>query len=188
MPLVNCVSSGTKIVVMKIKSRCSTKGSWEFHWYDGVNCSTEDPIEVAVTLCVEAISGPNRLRNPFADTVTKAEFRSRLKAATEGALEPGTQVKLVGRKQLVEITEIRWQDIPVVERSDGPTGREHKEVLVRMYLSEPDVLPFHLLGHLVHEKIVIAGDAAETNRLQTLEMFSAARIHLSGQSHRWGLP
>lgn len=169
-------------------SRCSTAGSWEFHWYDGSNRDDSDPVEIAVRQCMAAIRGENRFRNPYSDSMVKAEFRSRIQAATEGKLEPDTQVKLVGRKRLVEITEIRWQDIPVVERSEGPTDRVHKDVLVRMYICEPDSLPFHLLGHRVHEKIVIEGDDDETNRLQTLEMLSAADVHVAGQPHRWDLP
>ncbi|WP_150117073.1 hypothetical protein [Arthrobacter sp. ERGS1:01] len=145
----------------------------------------KDPVEVAVDICMAAVSKGNRLWNPFAKAMVQAEFRRRIILATQGLLKPVEEVKDVGDSPLSEpLYEIRWQDIAVTDAATDTELQTYHEVLVRLYHSEPAAEPGYFIGHHAHEKII---DGRETWELQSEEIHVAAGYYRMGENSNWGI-
>lgn len=164
-------------------SRCSAKQLLAFRWYGFPTADANDDFDVATGAFVQALSNvTGRVWNPYNLAMVKSEFRKRLAAAREGRLVPVDQVKPVDIVNPPPLYEIRWQGVTVTNRD--PTGNiRHDEVLVRLYHSEPEVLPLHFVGHHIHEKS-IDGDAYSD---QNAEIEIAKRFYDAGEPHNWGV-
>lgn len=115
--------------------------------------------------------------------MAKAEFKQRLKKAMGGRLNPVDEVTPVDVQNPPPLYEIRWQNIPVTER-DNEGVISHKQVLVRMYHSEPAVAPEYFIGHHAHEKLV---DVEDVNGAQQVEIGVAVRWYAHGEDSTWGI-
>lgn len=153
-----------------------------FRWYGFPTADADDDVEVATSAFVQALSSvTGRLWNPYNLAMVKAEFRKRLAAAREGRLVPVDEVKPVDIANPPPLYEIRWQGVTVTNRDlSGKTS--HDVVLVRLYHSEPDILPLHFIGHHIHEKSVGGDVYAE----QDAEIEIAKRFYDAGEPHKWG--
>jgi hypothetical protein len=140
-------------------------------------------VDAAVNVLMSAISGEGRLWNPWTGTMVRQEFRSRIGKASRGELVPVDEVKPVDAANPPPMYEIRWQDINVTER-DTDGGQRFKQVVVRMYHSEPPELPSHFIGHHAHEKDV---DADDVNAAQNEEIATAVGWYAHGHSSLWGI-
>lgn len=166
-------------------SRCSKPGQNAFHWFDCIQRPEEDPIETAVQRFVDAIR-TDRLLNPYAEIALEEACRARLQRASRGDLKPVFEVEGVDEERPAPLYEIKWKDLAVTDRDPGsPTGVKHSQIEVRMYHSEPESLPQHLIGHHVHEKDVSVPE--EVNTRQDAEIAIARNYYHIGESTRWGL-
>ncbi|MBM7767375.1 hypothetical protein [Glutamicibacter nicotianae] len=156
-----------------------------FHWFDGRRI-TGDAIEEAVERCMDTVRGPDRVWNPYAEIMLKAEFKNYLRRAARGTLRPISQVATVGHDPEIPMFEIRWQNVNVTERDPESGELTYSKALVRMYHTEPLVEPDFFIGHHVHEKIILE-DPKEISRLQTKEISKAKKIYRDGVNVRWGL-
>lgn len=166
-------------------SRCSSSCAVRFHWFDGT-VSEKEALDRAIEVFMEVLRQPNRLRNPYAETIAKSEFKKRIQKASAGLLKPVDEVKGVDEDHVQPLYEIRWQDIPVTERESPEAPTVHKSILLRLYHSEPESEPDYFIGHLVHQKVIDPG--VDVYAHQTAEMDVARRIYDLGEGVRWHLP
>ncbi|MGF3055597.1 hypothetical protein [Microbacterium sp. YY-01] len=165
-------------------SRCSGAAEVVFRWYGNPQCeSSADNVEAAVSALMGAISGNGRIWNPWNETMARREFRSRIVKASQGALVPVDHVKPVDIRNPPPMYEIRWQDVAVAELEPGGSQR-FRQVLVRMYHSEPYEVPSHFIGHHAHEKDVTVVDI---NAQQNEEIATAVGWYEHGRASRWGI-
>jgi hypothetical protein len=143
-------------------------------------------MDTAVNAFMEAISTDARRWNIYNRATAKAACKKRLERAARGELEPVDEVKGVDEQNSAPLYEIRWQNVAVTEQSpDDPSKQVFSEVQVRMYHSEPNVLPQYFIGHHVHEKIV--ADGVDVYQLQDDEIAVARRVYDTGEGMRWGI-
>ena len=143
-------------------------------------------MDIAVDAFIEAISADTRRWNMYNRATARAACKKRLERAARGELEPVDEVKGVDEENPVPLYEIRWQNVAVTDQSpDDPSQQIHSEVQVRMYHSEPDVLPHHFIGHHVHEKNV--ADGVDVYQLQDDEIAVARRKYDAGEATTWGI-
>lgn len=118
--------------------------------------------------------------------MVKAEFKKRIMLAAEGRLASLTQVAAVGHDPEVPMFEIRWQAINVTDRCPDTGKLSYSTALVRMYHSEPPILPNYFIGHLVHEKMI--ANPSDIFQLQSAEIRVAQNIYRMGIPVRWFVP
>lgn len=168
---------------MNRQSRCTRNVPLQFHWFDGVPLQSIAPIDQAVNRCLQAVARDNRVWNIYSISMAKAEFKKRITVAAEGRLASLTQVATVGHDPEVPMYEIRWQGINVTERSPETGQLTYSTVLVRMYHSEPSILPNYFIGHVAHEKVI--DTPTEISRLQSAEIEVAQNLYRIGRPVRW---
>ncbi len=167
-------------------SRCCEGVELQFHYFDCVPRTDLEPIDIAVDAFMEAISNDARRWNIYNRATAKAACKKRLERAAKGELKPVDEVKGVDEDNTAPLYEIRWQNVAVTEQSpDDPSQQVFLEVLVRMYHSEPDILPQYFVGHHVHEKVVT--DGVEVYELQDDEIAVARRKYEVGEPVTWGI-
>lgn len=115
--------------------------------------------------------------------MAKAEFKQRLNKAAKGRLDPVDEVPPVDVKNPPPLYEIRWQHLPVTERNDEGVI-SHKQVLVRLYHSEPEAVPDYFIGHHAHEKVT---NVADVNETQQIEIQIAVKWYAHGEDSNWGI-
>jgi len=164
-------------------SRCSAGSQISFRWYGFPQCNLGEDLDAAVEKLISAVSGENRVWNPYARAMVNAEFKRRIQKAAAGKLKPVDEVKPIDVANPPPLYEIRWQEIPVTE-VDSQGNQIHKQVLVRMYHSEPSSLPAYFVGHHAHEKLV---DVEDVNAVQQDEIRAAIRWHNHGEGSLWGI-
>lgn len=165
-------------------SRCSGPGTPTFRWYGYPVCMPgDDNVQVAVNRLLEAVSGGDRVWNPYAKGLVRSEFKKRIEKAERGQLVPVDEVKPVEVWNPPPLYEIRWPDIHVTERSkDGI--QTYLTVQVRMYHSEPAQEPEFFIGHHVHEKRL---DVDDINAAQQEEIQAAVKWYALGEPENWGI-
>lgn len=157
-----------------------------FYWRFGCG---PDYIEEAVEALMKAIDRPQRLPgNPYADRMTRAEFRGRINKAEQGKLRPPDEIGPV-REGIPEVRlfEIRWPGVRVLERDpvDGsPSARHELRVEVRLYYAEPPQFGQIILGLHCHEKSV-KGSKDDVRNAQDAEIDQAIRCYVEGMPRRW---
>lgn len=167
------------------ESRCSQRSSIVFHWFDGLDHSGQDPLEVAADEFMSALKGPGRLWNPYAEAMTRSEFKKRVNKASRGELKPVEEVKGVDEERPAPLYEIRWQGITVHERGESDSPDRYMDVAVRMYHSEPTVVPDYFIGHHIHEKEV--SDDVNIVAAQDAEISKARNLFYLGEAKQWFL-
>lgn len=157
----------------------------DFYWIDGGDSPQEIHIELAVEALMGAVrAGPGRLWTPHSDRFLRAMFRKRLIRASQGVLQPPSEVKSLRGEAI--LFEIRWRGVTVLEGIPYG-GQRFKEVEVRLIHAQPfDELGHCLLGLHAHEKVVF-DDPEETRHLQNMEIAFAERTFLGGYTDCWGV-
>lgn len=165
-------------------SRCSSSSQLHFHWFDGT-LADKDALDRATEAFMDMLRQPNRLWNPYAEVLVKAEFRKRIEKAERGLLKPIDEVKGVDEGHLQPLYEIRWQEVPVTERESPESPPVHLQVMVRLYHSEPVSEPEYFIGHHVHQKVI--GPGVDVYGQQDAEIAVARGLYDLGISVRWHL-
>lgn len=98
---------------------------------------------------------------------------------------PVDEVKGVDEDNPEPIYEIRWCGLAVTERNPNNSQVTHLEVEVRLYHSEPEILPNYFIGHNAHEKIIAGG--SDTYQLQDVEIEVARRLYQLGEAIQWNV-
>ena len=153
-----------------------------FRWYGYPTAGVGDDIDVATDAFMTAITPVGRVWNPWSGAMVREEFRDRIVAAERGELEPIDEVKSVDEENPPPLYEIRWQGISVTDIQNGV--QRHGTILVRLYHSEPEVLPRHFIGHQIHEKNVETDDVYGA---QDAEIAIAKRYYDAGERIAWGV-
>jgi hypothetical protein len=165
-------------------SRCSSGKQARFRWFGYPQSPMGKDLETAAEKFLEVISSPARLMNEYVSSMAVAEFKHLIRIAQSGRLTPQRDIKpIVGSKDPL-LFEIRWQSITVQERKNSGDV-EDKRLLVRMYHSEPEIVPGYFIAHHIHEK-VISGDAA-TWLAQNEEIATAIGFYHAGINTHWGI-
>lgn len=165
-------------------SRCCSNSPLVFRWYGDPLSEVGLDLEVATRKFISAIQNPSRIWTERIQKLACAEFRSRVKRASEGRLRTYRQIKAVDIQNPPPLYELRWQNIGVLEDAGGG-NYVPKEIQVRMYHSEPGSKPKHFIGHHIHEKKIL--DKESTNLLQDQEIEIAKQFYFQGESTLWGL-
>lgn len=165
------------------KSRCSETPGPSFRWYGYPQCAVGDDFDTALEVLLDAVSKSGRVWSPEARAMARAEFRQRLNKAKNGRLDPVDEVPPIDVKNPPPLYEIRWQNLPVTERSDEGVI-SHKQVLVRLYHSEPEAVAGYFIGHHAHEKLI---DVEDVNETQQQEIKLALKWYTHGEDSTWGI-
>lgn len=161
----------------------ANKAGGDFYWR---YCCGPNHIAAAVDALMEAVNGPGRLHNPYAERFRRKEFETRLKRAELGQLQPPDELKSVQHGgALVRFFEIRWSGLAVAEQGLDGRPRESR-VDVRLYYAEPPQFSLVILGLHCHEKLVTGSDG-EIKAAQNAEIDRALECYARGMAERWGI-
>jgi len=158
-------------------SICSGRVPITYFWHA---LAAEAPAEQHVTNTVAALmgairDGKSRVWHQFTLATAEGEFRSRLRRALDGHLEPPDEIKRIRQSHPAKLYEIRWQHIHVVERGANGPGPRH-DVSVRLLEGEPESLTLTAIGLRVHEKTV-EDESRHTQALQDDEINAACETY-----------
>lgn len=173
------------MAIGEVRSNCCLGVPVDFYMVPCTATTQDEHVEAAVQRLWEAIRKPGvRAWHPRHKMMILAEFRDRLRVATQGRLKPITHIKGL-RDGRCHLYEIRWQDVPIsLLGSDGkPSGNDH--VHVRLIHTEPHKLGVSFVGLHAHEKLVLGDEA--THDAQDLEIDEAERIFDAGYPTSWGI-
>lgn len=114
----------------------------------------------------------------------EALLEERLELAEKGRLTPEEHVKSIASQPQLDMFEIRWNNIHVVDvdRVTGLYGDGHS-AMVRLYYIEESGQDW-IVGLHVHEK-EIGDDDAHTNQLQNQEIDKAVMLSNQLQADNW---
>lgn len=165
------------------RSVCSGGVPVTFYWFE---CTNRAHRAAAVAALLAAIDGPCRLRSPYRTAMAKAEFDGRLQQAEQGRLKPVDHVKTIDSYPQIDMFEVRWDSIPVVERGAG--GQQvYRTVLVRLYYFELPDRGVAVLGCHAHEKTTDESNR-ENTAAQDAEIERAVQLYATGMASHWGIP
>ena len=157
-------------------SVCGGRTPIDLFWHDLTKHETlEQHVDGMVSALMAAIHRPGRLWNPWTSASAEGEFRSVLKRALVGRLEPMNEVKRIRQSHPAKFYEIRWQHVRVVDRVEGGMDRRH-EVLVRLLHAEPESLPLTMIGLRAHEKTP-QGKSTDAESAQHDQIEDATQIY-----------
>ena len=164
------------------RSVCSSGVEVSYFWHA---CQKwEDHVEAAVEALMDAIRAPGRLWNPWVVASARGAFKSRIKRACAGELQPVDEIKHIDGAHPAELFEIRWQDIGVIDRV--PTGERRHEIPVRLLHAEPSHLSLTVIGLHAHEKVVHPEDSRRTREAQDAEVEVACQTYWTVIQTPWG--
>lgn len=112
------------------------------------------------------------------------EIKKLINLAERGGLRAPKQINSVDRRGSVPLFEIRWQHIRVQETKDDGALKTSR-ILVRMYHSEPEIVPGYFVGHHIHEKDL--SSRVDINTEQNNEIRVARNYYEHGKPSLWGL-
>lgn len=161
---------------------CSQGGPVSYYWRF---CVDGRHIEQTASHVVEILRKAGYVLKGYAAEMCEAEIEDRLELAECGGLKPVEHVKRIQRSPEVDMFEIRWNHIMVMEQDLVSGGYRDAEALIRLYYfeqGEPWVVGLHL-----HEKMIIDGDEAETARLQNIQIDQARKCFEECQDTGWGV-
>lgn len=163
-------------------SVCSQGGPVSYYWRF---CTGGGHIEQTSSRVVETLQKAGYVLTGYAAEICEAEIEDRLELAERGGLKPVEHVKRIQRSPEVDMFEIRWNHIMVMEQDRVSGEYQDVKALIRLYYfeqGEPWVVGLHL-----HEKVIVDGDEAETSRLQNVEIDQARECFEQCRESRWGL-
>lgn len=164
-------------------SRCCKGVRLDFIWYCDEPSQSHAAVDSVLREFEIVMHRPGLLWSPYSWPMARAEFRKVLLRGMEGDLKPVDHVKKIDPRHNEFLFEIRWP-VPALEQLEDGT-RVHRDVLVRFYHGEPAELDFTFVGVHLHEKVIVPGDDAATNRLQNIEIEVAISRYLDGVSTLW---
>lgn len=164
-------------------SVCSRGASVDYYWR---LCVTANHLAECVAKLMDCTRSPDRKSTPYLDSDNQAQFEKTLGLAKKGKLRPGDHVKTVTRDPLVDLFEMRWDDVAVIPM-DPVSGLYGKGTAMSVRLYYIETGEAWVVGLHAHEK-KIGGSEQETRDLQDTEIDCALRLHRSLEAARWGVP
>jgi hypothetical protein len=146
---------------------------------------TASHIDSMVDALMNTLRGNGRQWNQWNEPMVRAEFKSALERAELGVLEPVQEVDKLVTGEEAWLYEIRWTDIDV--RRTTPERTEYYGAEVRAIHAEPPMLPVHLIGVHVHEKLYWDDDPDRTRDVQNGEIKIAVKALKAFAPNNWGL-
>jgi len=173
------------MAIGEVRSNCCLGVPVDFYMVPCDAATQDEHIEAAAQSLWEAIRQPGvRAWHPRHKMMVLAEFRDRLRVATQGRLKPVTHIKPL-RGGRCHLYEIRWQHINVALLGPDNQISGHDHVHMRLVHTEPHELGTSFVGLHAHEKLVL--DDKATHDAQDLEIDKAERIFDAGYPTLWGI-
>lgn len=164
-------------------SVCSRGAPVDYYWR---HCVNANHVAECVARLMDCTRSSHRKSTPYLDSDNQAQFEKTLGLAQKGKLRPGDHVKTVTRDPLVDLFEMRWDNVAVIPMNpvSGLYGKA-TTMSVRLYYVETGEA--WVVGLHAHEKKI--GDSEQGTRdLQDAEIDFALQLHRSAEAERWGVP
>ncbi len=169
----------------QLRSRCTQGFPVNFRWFGEPAALLGLDIETLLYKFEEIARAQDNQIHEQVLVIARAEIRNRVERACKGKLRSTHHIKWVDRNNLPPMFEMRWQGITLtVPKNSG--SKRFRNLLIRMYYSEPGTNPHYFIGHHIHEKNI--SDPERTKVLQNMEIQIAREFCKAGQESNWGIP
>ena len=165
-------------------SRCAAGAPLTFRWFGFPVAHLGQDTRVARSIFLAVVFEGRESTSNDERLMAGAEFSERLALASNGKLRAPREVRPINPGYDPPLFEIRWQGFP--SRRPAAAGiRANDPTLVRMYFSEPTVLPAYFIGHHIHRKKLSPQHLIRV--LQDAEIGVAMNFYYQGEVTRWGI-